>query len=333
MQKTLIYIDTLTKTQILPSGGDAYAADYVRIERGQWQILCIQFVERILTEAGMYILKPAPVPEGMSMLLVGDNDFEDDNELMLKSYQSSIPFSVTDPSSNRFNIEGDWIGINFSNDDYPDTDPPSTTANPAKGQLSIRINADTEKFAQAVGKSKEVTDDLYISIKQYIAGIDNPSTIAWINFAALNTLRDWKAPVEKPAEGSALIPFIDSYLKRPIEMEFSSDGVTWYTETTEAVKFYRFRFQGSNSAWSTPIPVYSTVLAIEYSVNGEDWHSTWTTEDMFLRLSLDGGATWVAAFKMSLSDLEIEAITSSIASMAIDSAQNYVQTALANGEW
>lgn len=343
MQKTLIYIDTLTKTQVMPSGSDALIADYVRIERGQWQVLCIQFVERIPTDAGVYIIKPAPIQDGTSLLLVGDNDFNDDNDLMFKSYQSAVPFDTADPSSNRFNIEGDWVGFNFSTDEFPDTDAPSYTANPSKGQISVRINADTAKFVTAIGDEYRKTDDLYINIKQYTAGIDNPSTIAWINFVALNTVRDWKEPIETPTEGAELIPFINSYLRNPIELEYSSDNVEWHTELVHGVDiYYHFRIANTATEWSNSVPIiHGKSVKLQYSPDNSTWQDAADDLTKYIRFSLDGGESWGAGMLVKGADgadgytpiKGTDYYTESDKTELLTELKSYVDNSIANGEW
>ena len=112
-------------------------------------------------------------------VLVADDNFDDDDNLMLKSYQSVVPFDESDPTSNMFNIEGDWID--------------GGTADMSLGQLSVRVNSDTVKFASVLGDSEVKSSGLYQCIKQFLPGISNPSTISWIKFKAVNTVRDWSS--------------------------------------------------------------------------------------------------------------------------------------------
>ena len=53
--------------------------------------------------------RPVSFGAGHSYLLVADDNFEDDDNLMLKSLQSSVPFDESDHDSNMMQIEGDWI--------------------------------------------------------------------------------------------------------------------------------------------------------------------------------------------------------------------------------
>ena len=129
MQKTHIYIDINTRRHISETGAVIdRSANFPSIERGQWQILCFTFVNRIEGFDGTELL-PVVLDPGASYLLVGDNNFDDDDSLMLKSYQSVLPFDELEPGSNMCNIEGDWID--------------GGTANLELGQISFRVNADT----------------------------------------------------------------------------------------------------------------------------------------------------------------------------------------------
>lgn len=251
MQKTLIYVDVRSKAQIRPTGSDAKTADYPVIERGQWQVLCIQFVDRIVDTSGVTTLVPVNFGGGSSFLLVGDNNFDDEDSLMFKSYQSTIPFDNTNPESNRFNIEGDWVGGELIDGEWVETT--TYTADLTKGQMSIRVNADTQKFIDIIGNKERINSGLYINIKQYIAGIDNPSTIAWFKFVASNTIRDWSGAIENVPEGSSLTPFINSYLRNPMEVQFAGEDLNWHTEQVPEDVYWRFRLANTSTQWSNVI--------------------------------------------------------------------------------
>lgn len=364
MQKTLVFIDILTKTQVTLAGRDAKAQDYVQIERGQWQVLCIQFVERYVDAGGVIHIKPAPVPEG-SLLLVGDSDFNDDNSLMFKSYQSTVAFDENNPESNRFNIEGDWISGELTDNGWVqgghrvtisdiinalpegETLPEGTTieslfpdgnvpvipnynADPSKGQLSIRINSDTAKFIEAIGNNQKTSKPVYINIKQYTAGLSNASTIAWLNIIGINTIRDWTAPTEEVPEGTKLTPFIDSYLRNPIEIEFSSDGNSWHTLHTDSDTMYHFRIANTSVTWSNPVRIINgKSLKVQYSSDNTSWHDTALSTDVFIRISTDDGATWSLGMKIGLTADDIETLKTDVT----NDVKDYVQTELANKTW
>lgn len=283
MQKTLIYIDIRTRSQIRSTGSLATTADYPVLERGQWQVLCIQFVDRIVDTSGVVTLVPADMSAAASYLLVGDNNFEDEDGLMFKSMQSTIPFDSTNPETNRFNIEGDWVGGEFKDGDW--TEGTATVADLAKGQMSIRINTDTEKFNSIFNGRERVQSGLYINIKQVLSGLETPCTIAWFRFIAVNTLKDYTGAMEQVPAGIAVIPFIDSALRNPMEVQFAGEDLDWHTEQAPEDVYWRFRIANTSTQWSNIITLIRGSDGQEgppgpdgYTpVRGVDF---WTDEDM-----------------------------------------------------
>lgn len=349
MQKTLIYIDTRTKSQVRITGTAANTSDYVTIERGQWQILCVQFVERLVDSAGIVTLVPATFNTGSSFLLVGDNDFSDDNSLMFKSYQSSIPFDTANSETNRFNIEGDWVGGELVDGAWVENN--STTADITKGQMSIRINADTQKFIEALGTKERMANNLYINIKQYISGIDNPSTIAWFRFVATNTVRDWNEATEQVPEGTSIVPFVNSALANPIKLQFSVDGTSWHDVQDVGVDtFYRFRIANVSTNWSSPVQIVNGVhVKTEFSVDGTEWYpserltpeylgdeyATIVQHITFVRYSTENGWTPALRFKGDPGKDGYTPVRGTDYWTETDIAEikSYVDNAIINGEW
>ena len=258
MQKSLIYIDVRTGNQVTATGMPATLPDIVTLERGQWQIICVQLVECTTDVSGATHINYMPVQSGTSLVLVGDNDYNDDNSLMFKSYQSTIEFSETDAESNRFNIAGDWIGGYFTEEGWeyvPSLNPDDNfNAKPELGQISIRVNTDTVKFAEALKGKQQVTTGLYMYLKQYISGIANPTTIGRVRFIAMNTIRDWNQAAEEPPAGVNLVPFVDSFLRNRIEIQYSDNGITW-GDSVDKPTFYRFRIANTTAGWSDAVPI------------------------------------------------------------------------------
>lgn len=287
MQKNLVYIDTLSASQIDESGNFIRSTnDLICIERGQWQILCINFVSRDLDAFGTISLKPVDM-SGVSYLLVGDNNFADDDSLMIKSYQSATPFDQHDPLSNRFNLEGDWIG--------------GGTADPSQGQMSIRINADTAKFKEVTGTKESITSGLYLQLKQYSAGIDNPSSVMRIRFCAKNTIRDWGTSIEEPPSNTQVVAAISAYLNAGFELEFSNNATDWHLQQGASDVYFRMRLRNSGAAWSTAIRLPEGVAGAD----GKDGIDGKTPEK--------GVDYWTEADKQEIKD--------------------YVDSAILNGEW
>jgi hypothetical protein len=252
MQKTLIYIDVRSKSQVRATGSWATTADYPTLERGQWQVLCVQFVDRVVDTSGVVTLVPADMSLAASYLLVGDNNFEDEDGLMFKSMQSTVPFNSTDPETNRFNIDGDWVSGEFKDGDWVTVEG-ATTADLAKGQLSVRINTDTEKFNSVLNGKERVQSGLYINIKQVLPGLETPCTVAWFKFVAVNTLRDYTGALEEVPAGISVIPFIDSALRNPMEVQFAGEDLNWHTEQRPDDVYWRFRLANTSTQWSTVI--------------------------------------------------------------------------------
>ncbi len=243
MQKTHILIDLNTKSQVSATGEYITRSnEYVTIERGQWQILCFEFVHRTESSAGVVTLEPVSFDANTSLMFVADNDFNDEDALMLKSIQSSTSFSDSDPESNRINIAGDWID--------------GGTADLQKGQISVRINSDTVKFNSVMNNRATLNKNLYINIKQFMQGITNPTTIAWLPFVALNTIRDWSSAEENPPTGTEYINQINAYLKNGFEREWSDNGTDWTSsQDIEHNKYYRERIANIGADWSPAFQV------------------------------------------------------------------------------
>ena len=171
MQKTHIYIDVKTRRHVQPNGQPVdRTALYPELERGQWQVLCFEFVSVDEDDAGIVTVSPVSFGAGHSYLLVADDNFEDDDNLMLKSLQSSVPFDEADHNSNMMQIEGDWID--------------GTTADIALGQLSVRVNNDTVKFATVMSDYDRIYSGLY-NVNVHIGRI---LTIAWLNFGCQSAI-------------------------------------------------------------------------------------------------------------------------------------------------
>ena len=240
MQKTLIYVDINTKSLIYPSGElIAKVSDYPVVERGQWQVLCFQFVTKTTDMYGIVTVSPATLSNDSSYILVGDSDFDDSNQVMFKSAQSTVAFDESNVESNRINIEGDWID--------------GSTADVSIGQMSVRVNSDTVKFTEVMSANYKYVDGLYMYVKQYMHGLSNPSTVAIIPFVAVNTIRDWSSTTEQLPEGVSVVPFVVAAIKNPLEFQFSVDGVTWHEEQHAADVYYRQRISAIDGEWSTPI--------------------------------------------------------------------------------
>lgn len=240
MQKSLIYVDSITKSQIDATGAFVTrVSDMPEIERGQWSILCFQFYDRIEDEFGTVTLTPTNL-NGKSFRLTADNDFNDDNALMFRSDQSSTPFDPAKPDSSAINIAGDWID--------------GTSADAAKGQVSVRINTNTEKFRGVFGpvdtiNKTETVRNCFLNLKTYVSEASGYSTIAWLKFVARNTVSaDNGAEVVAPTDTDAR-DIIDALFARSMEYQYSADGTNWHDAQNLMTDIY-FRTRIEGGGWS-----------------------------------------------------------------------------------
>lgn len=239
MQKSLIYVDSITKSQIDATGAFiTKVSDMPEIERGQWSILCFQFYDRTEDEFGTITLTPTNL-NGKSFRLTADNDFTDTNALMFRSDQSSIPFDPTNPDSSAINIAGDWID--------------GTSADTAKGQVSVRINTNTAKFREVFGNAEinktETVRNCFLNLKTYVSEASGYSTIAWLKFVAKNTVSaDDGADVIAPTDTEAR-DIIDALFARSMEYQYSADGINWHDEQNLMTDIY-FRTRIEGGGWS-----------------------------------------------------------------------------------
>lgn len=244
MQKTLIYVDANTKRQILSNGASAdRVANYVTLERGQWNILCLWFKAVTIDTTGEVIVTDSALSASSSYLGVGDDDFIDSTSLMFQSLMSATPFSEFDPNSNMFNLPGDWID--------------GTTADMTKGQMSIRINCDTAKFIAVMQNKAQVTTGLYMNIKMYDPGLELPSTIAWLPFVGANTIKNVTSSQIIPSDGYASIQYTNAVIMGGMDRQFSSDGVNeWHDSQNTEDEYFRERSRVLEGEWSDAIGLF-----------------------------------------------------------------------------
>lgn len=325
MQKTLTYIDINTRAQVYADGAFVTkSSDYINIERGQWQILCIQFGERQMDEAGAVTFTPISFAADTSFVFVADNNFDDDDYLMAKSLQSVIPFDEADPTSNMFNIEGDWVD--------------GGTADFSSGQLSIRINSDTVKFKEVTTDKVSINTGVYINVKQYMQGLSNPSTIAWIPFIAKNTIRDWSSAQVVPPTGTEAIAFINSYFRNPLERQWSEDGITWFdSQSEDHDNYYRERIANIGADWSSG---YAVARGFTYTPSvSSDGVISWVNDGDLpnptpINIKGDKGDNFTVNATGLLSERsQYDAEEKGFSFLATDDGNLYIKNSDTSGDW
>jgi hypothetical protein len=173
--------------------------------------------------------------------------------------------------------------------------------------MSIRINSDTTKFVEVLGNKVSLNSGLYINVKQYIAGLANPSSIAWIPFVAKNTIRDWGNAQETPPSGEQVVSIVNSYFSAPMLYEFSDDGVSWHSSQSATDIYYRQRFDIGGTAWGGAVRLVdgrpgedgknAPLVLVQYSVDGATWNDSQENAE-YIRFSTDDGKSWQVGFKV-----------------------------------
>lgn len=250
MRKTLINIDINTRNQITATGEFVNRiSDYVQIERGVWQILCFQFYDRQVTEEGAISLVPYALESGGGLVLSGDSDFDDDNDLMFKAISNNTAFNPALPeTSNCFNIEGDWID--------------GGTADVSQGQLSVRILTHTQKFRQALGDTTLYVRNCYVSLKQIVPNSATFTALAFIPFTAYNTVNGSNGAdyYDIPDDSAGFIQSYLDYALRNNQLEFRYrepvSGGGWSITNSAGVNSEEMQMRITNlgQAWSDWIP-------------------------------------------------------------------------------
>lgn len=249
MQKTLVNIDINTRSQITQTGEFVNRkADYVRIERASWSILCFQFYDRQVSPEGAIVLTPYPI-ENVSLELLVDNDFKTSTEVMIKSISSSTSFDETLPSeSNMVNITGDWVD--------------GGTADPLLGQISVRIYSGTERLEEEFEPTgKEPPAELkncYLSLRQHDSEVSTSTPFVWIPVIPYNTILEAVPTHYEIPPTDVLTAALASYFSRPFLMGYaqSSDATQWHDTPTDDDNYMVFSLGADGSipaARSSPL--------------------------------------------------------------------------------
>jgi len=264
MQKTLVNIDINTRSQITQTGQFVNRqADYVRIERASWSVLCFQFYDRQITDEGGVVLIPYPITN-LSLELLVDNDFTTETPVMIKSVASATVFDPTQPSeSNMVNIAGDWID--------------GGNADPLLGQVSIRIYSGTERLEQEFQPSGRTPPselkNCYLSLRQKDLEVATTTPLVWIPVIPYNTILE-EMPTEyviPPTE--VLSQALAAYFTQPFTLSYAqtADATNWHSTPQPDDNFMVFNLGQVGaipSAHSGPLPIPKRSI-VRYSVDDD----------------------------------------------------------------
>jgi hypothetical protein len=226
-------IDAATGRQINAYGAVAREVDYFRLLFDETVILCCEFYD-IDWSTGAAVLTAHPIYEDMTLAAFGDCDFNPETAFMFLTEQN------IDPELNHINSAGDWIG--------------NATANRTLGQLSLRINTNTDRFAAALTAAKSSTK-YYFIVTGVPAGETEKSVLAYFRFKAEN-----RPSSSAGAPSSADPEYLNAQqtvalLKAAPEIEFSIDGATAWHDTQDVNADHYYRERRLEGEWSDPIEI------------------------------------------------------------------------------
>ena len=262
MQKTLVNIDINTRSQITQTGEFVNrSADYVRIERASWSVLCFQFYDRQITDEGGINLVEYPITSN-SFILLGDNDFDTNTEVLIKAVSSATGFDSSNPlTTNAFNLTGDWID--------------GSTADPTKGQISVRIYSGTTRLNQLFNANPQpsIIKDCYLSLRQQNSDLNDTTPLVWIPFIPYNTvLEEAPASIDVP-DADVVAQALLGYFTRPFLFQYSADNSSWHDTLQSTDSYMRMRMGNADDAvsqvWSLGYPGVTQHTYIRYAEDDE----------------------------------------------------------------
>lgn len=202
-----VIIDAETGRQINNAGAVVRENNFIRLIFDETVVICCQFVT-VDWSSGNAVLNPKPIPAAMVVSAFGDCDFDPATAYMFLAGES--------------NATNDWAD--------------GSTANRATGQLSIRINTNTARFAAATATSGA---KYYFVITGIPAGETASSVLAFFQFKAEN----------RPGSGAGAPASLDpeyytaaqtcALLRTAPVFQFSADGAVWHEVQAESDRYYR----------------------------------------------------------------------------------------------
>ena len=224
-----ILVDAATGKQIDEFGSVIRENDYFRLLFDETVILCCQFYDVNWID-GVAELNPHRVNPTLTFAALGDSDFDPTTPYMFLSEQSQ-------DESNTVNLIGDWF-----NDE---------TANPLDGQLSFRVDTNTERFTEALQNSS-TGQSFYFCITAVPSGQTATTVLAYFKFKAENRpAASTGSPVNSDPE-YLNAQEVQALVKSAPIREFSIDGATIWHSTQDSEDRY-YREQRNGGEWSEAV--------------------------------------------------------------------------------
>jgi hypothetical protein len=223
-----VIINAATGKQIDEFGSVVHDNDFFRLLFDETVILCCQFYDVSWID-GEAQLSEHPIDSDLTLSAFGDNDFDYLTSFMFLSEQ-------TEEDNNMVNIANDW----FNN----------VTADPARGQLSFRIDTNTTRFAEALNSSG--LQNFYFCITGVPSGQTAKTVLAYFCFKAENRPSSSAGAPVSGDPGYLNSQEVQALVKSAPVFEFSLDGETsWHDTQVSADKYYREQRNGGE--WSEAI--------------------------------------------------------------------------------
>ena len=228
-KRITILVDAATGKQIDEFGSVVRDNDYFRLLLDETAILCCQFYDVNWID-GVAELNPHRINPTLTFAAFGDCDFDPTIPYMFLSEQSQ-------DESNTVNLTGDWFN--------------DGTANPLDGQLSFRVDTNTERFAEVLQNSS-TTQSFYFCVTAIPSGQTATTVLAYFKFKAENRP---SASTGSPASADPEYfnaQEVQALVKSAPIREFSMDGATlWHSVQVDADRYYREQRNGGE--WSAAI--------------------------------------------------------------------------------
>lgn len=106
----------------------------------------------------------------------------------------------------------------------------------------------------------------------------------------------WSASIRMMGQdGQSFVPNATGTLAERSQYDSTEKGFAYLVTSGESEGFIYFRSEETAGAWSAGMRFTPAGLQIQFSISGTEWHDSSTEEDIYIRFSVDGGASWTTA--------------------------------------
>lgn len=223
-------------------------------------------------------------------------------ESIVLNFLDELGEALTIPTCSSFNfaLAKDWV----------DSTPPEVLVTEGITQTStsvtITVNPNTAELIAALSGKKSETFTAELKGYALVGGEVTAVLICQFTIVINNLVYPGSGvPTELEAD-YYLKSEVDALFSAGYEIEFSIDGATLWHETQSLAndKYYRYRNADLSGNWSDAIGLIqgttgaaAPAVQFQYSTDNTSYHGTYTTGDIYLKLSTDGGSTWTVGMR------------------------------------